>query len=292
MAEPAADGFEPAVNLSPLAQTGQLAFDILVEEKSEDARFLIKVDSGWPALSFVQIDPPVGEWTRWAVRLNQLQPNDTETGQVNLNRVINPFVFEVAAGTAKVKLNNIAYECLAECAPQAILSGQSERIDAPHSVFDDAIDANWDLGLGIYETAAGHVTATVVGAEESGRGQVIDVRFGDSAASGIAFIQASTTRDMSALAGGILSFDIRVLDYGAASAMAVRADCQYPCSSGDMDLGMVGAGGWETVEIPVADLTAGGLDLTKVNTPFVISPSWESQAGVHLQLDNIRYRLP
>lgn len=263
-----------------------------MEEKSGDARLLVKVDSGWPEVSFAEINPPVGQWTRWAVRLNQLQPNDIEPGQVNLDKVINPFVFEVAAGTAKVKFNNIAYECLAECSPQAVLLGQSATIEAPHTVFDDAIDVNWDFGLGIYETAAGHVTATIVDAQDSGRGQVIDVRFGESGASGIAFIQATSTKDMSALAGGILTFDIRVLDYGSASGIAVRADCVHPCSSGDIDLGMVGAGDWQTVEIPVADLISGGLDLTKVNTPFVVSPSWESQAGVHLQLDNIRYRLP
>ncbi|MDO6746630.1 glycoside hydrolase family 16 protein [Gilvimarinus sp. 1_MG-2023] len=286
------DGLASGVNLSQFAQIGQIAFDLLVEEKSGDAQFLVKVDSGWPAVSQKEIEPSVGEWTRVVVRLSELQANNIEPGQVDLNSVVNPFVLELAAGTAKIKINNIAYECLGDCAPQAILAGQSSTIETPHTVFDDAINVNWDFGIGIYQTAANHVSTSIVEASDNARGQVIDVQFGNAGGSGIAFIQSTSPKDMSVFSGGRLVFDVQVLDYGLASQVAIRVDCVHPCSSGDIELGMVGSDGWQTVEVPINDLVNGGLDLSRVNTPLVISPTWEAQANVHLQLDNIRYIAP
>lgn len=291
MAETEAVG--AGLNLTSMSRYGEIRFDVLVEDKSPDAEIAIKMDSGWPNVSAKTIDPPEGEWTRMSVAIADLEANTTEPGEVDLSTVMNPFVLEVSGGAVNITLRNIVLRCPGDCAVEPILEGQSSVIESPHSVFDDQLDANWDL-IGTWDTAGGgHVTTSVVDAEDESRGQVLDIQFSDSSANGIAFIQASsTTKDMSVFSGGELKFDIQVLDYGSASGMAIRTDCIHPCSSGDIDVGMVGASGWETVTLPVADLVAGGLDLSRVNTPLVIIPTWESQANVHLQLDQVRYLAP
>ena len=86
---------------------------------------------------------------------------------------------------------------------------------------------------------------------------------------------------------GLLQFDINVLNYAPATSINIKADCTHPCSCGDINIGRPGMNGWQTVQVPVSDLVAGGLDLSKVNTPFALLPRWTEQAGVHLQLDNI-----
>ena len=50
----------------------------------------------------------------------------------------------------------------------------------------------------------------------------------------------------------------------------MKLDCIFPCTSGDRLLGSRGASGWETVEVPLADLASGGLVLERVNTGIVV----------------------
>jgi hypothetical protein len=74
--------------------------------------------------------------------------------------------------------------------------------------------------------------------------------------------------------------------------MIMKIDCVFPCTSGDQPIGVVGAGGWETISIEVAQLLAGGLSLATVNTGIVIFPDvGEQQAGasVTFRIDNVRW---
>ena len=171
-------------------------------------------------------------------------------------------------------------------------------------VFDDAIDATWDVGMGGADDGSGFALYTdgtnpanksnwaIVNADDPLRGQVIDITFNDSAAFGVWFIQSSAGVDMSAYTGGSLIFDIRVLSYGSnTSGMTMKVDCVYPCTSGDQPIGVVGDGGvWETVTIPVAQLQAGGMNPATVNTGLVIFPNYGQQlGGINFRLDNIRW---
>ena len=69
----------------------------------------------------------------------------------------------------------------------------------------------------------------------------------------------------------------------------MKADCFFPCSSGDQEIGNVGLDGCETVEVPVAQLAAGGLNLTRVNTGLTIFPVFGETEGVIYRLDNVRW---
>ena len=113
--------------------------------------------------------------------------------------------------------------------------------------------------------------------------------FSDSEAFGVWFIQSSMGMDLSAYAPGVVSFDIKVDDYGDNDAgMTMKIDCIFPCSSGDQSIGKVGDGDWETVQIPVAQLLGAGLNLATVNTGIVIFPKDQSIA-LTFQLDNIQW---
>lgn len=107
---------------------------------------------------------------------------------------------------------------------------------------------------------------------------------------GIGFFQADATASLAGFSS--VDFDLRILADPRAtkSPLVFRADCVHPCSSGDYALGYPGLNQWTAYSIRLADLAAGGLDLARVNTPFVISPQFDNQRGLVLQIDNVRLR--
>ncbi len=275
-------------------QLGEYKFDIWVETAEPNTKLSVKLGSGFPDISIEEIaltPDMVGKWTPVSVRFYNLRQAPGSWSAVDWSSIMRPFETEILGGAAHIQLDNIRIACLEDCdiKPKEPPVALTETFD----VFVDAIDPNWDFGIGVYETAGGHVTNAVVDADEVERGKVLEVSF-NSTANGLIFIQATGTKDISAFAeDGYLSFDIKVADYGVnTSGLVVKADCVNPCSSGDIPVGVVGDGAWETVTVPISQMVTGGLDLTKVNTPFVLLPTWDSQQGVNLQLDNIRWINP
>ena len=127
--------------------------------------------------------------------------------------------------------------------------------------------------------------------EDDERGSVLQVEHGSGFAG--LFFGSTETRDLSDYIDGVLSFDIKVVSEGINTAgFVMKADCIYPCSSGDQAIGTVGLNGWETVEFSVLDLVLGGLNLEKVNTGLVIFPVAGQTDGVAYRLDNIEWKVP
>jgi len=283
---------------------GEIRFDLRVLSIDENAGLRVKVDSGWPRLSLHEIEvPTLNEWTEVAVRFYTLQDNDIESGAVFYKNVINPFLIEAVRGKAHVQVNNVRIVCHQAADAGCDIGAASTELPGPDpeattltetfTVFDGKVDALWNHGIDHWQSGAPHVVTGIVDAIENERGKVIDVKFTSASNNGIMFIQSTVPHNASALSAGHLSFDIKVLNYGSnQSGLVVKADCVNPCSSGDIEIGKVGDGQWETVTIPVADLIAGGLNPNRVDTPFVILPVWGDQYGVHLQLDNIKWVLP
>ena len=124
------------------------------------------------------------------------------------------------------------------------------------------------------------------------RSQVVEVTFNDSAENGVWFIDDLDGVDISSFERGELIFNLNVLDYGTnTSGMVVKADCFFPCTSGEIPLGRVADGQWEEIRIPVVDLVAGGLDLTNVNAGIVLFPTTGDQGDVTFRIDAIRYEV-
>ena len=82
-------------------------------------------------------------------------------------------------------------------------------------------------------------------------------------------------------------FDIKSV--AGDSNFVIKVDCVYPCASAELTLGSRGATDWETVTVPVSQLTGSGLDITNVSNGLVIWPV--SQANAVYRLDNIRWEV-
>lgn len=281
------------VKFTNMADYGQLRFRLRVEAIDPATTLSVKLDSGWPDVSYKDIDiPPLGEWSDIVVAINQLLPNPIETGQVDLGQLINPFVIE-SSGPAQIQLADIRVECMAPCDIDPVLAAVKDTLTDSFVVFDQGEPGpNWDFGVGTWATAGDHVTATI--ASDPERGDILDITFSNSANNGLAFVQSTTSKNARAFAdNGQLTFDIKVLDYGTnTSGLVVKAESGPGTGTGDYIINPP-AGVWTSVTINIADMLSApnntGFNIDAMNTPFVILPVWDDQAGVHIQLDNIHW---
>lgn len=149
------------------------------------------------------------------------------------------------------------------------------------TVFDGA--ANDIFSWGVY-SESGDVAYAIVDAGGD-YGPAAEISFATD--SGIGFFQSSAAADLSGYSS--IEFDLRIIEDARAvkAPLLFRADCGYPCTSGDVDIGYPEVNVWTHYKIPLQDLANAGLDLAAVNTPFVISSEPGNQAGLKLLLDNV-----
>lgn len=179
----------------------------------------------------------------------------------------------------------------------------------PGEIFTDCINPEWQ-GISSWEARYDNHTEYVnlhgnnsdlvqwriVSADDSEHGEVIDVRYSDIPANGR--LRFHTARfgdsvDMSAYAGGKVTFDVRVLKWGKSErTLTANFACGYPCNTGPMSLPLAPHNDWQTVTLAVDTLVSKGLDLSKVDIGLAISPPWNGMQGFHFQLDNIRWQKP
>jgi len=292
---------------------GEVAFDLNIVSATPGTDILIKLDSGFPNLGEVAIPWEeftmdgtyrLGDWRPFSVKFDDLVANPGGqccggTG-VDLEYVVNPFVFEVQNGDAEVYLDNIrvtnACYVVGACGAGPRLKGLPDLI-----VFDDMVnDALWTRGIVASDSGSGFtdymdgtnpankVNWQVIADTDVNRGNVIEVTFNDNGEFGVWFIGSGGAVDTSAYGAGAVVFDIIVDDYGTASGMTMKVDCFFPCTSGDQNLGRIADSVWETIQVPVAQLVSGGLDPANVNTGVVIFPTTQA-GGITFRVDNIRW---
>ena len=139
------------------------------------------------------------------------------------------------------------------------------------------------------------VTFTVIDSADSGRRQVLDIDYASvSSYSGVVRMRAPDNGlngvDMSEYAAGKLQFDIKLIDEGIESPdLELVIECGYPCGNTPKIVKPKALNQWQTFEYSVADLIDRGLDIEHVGLGFMLSPTWGKQAGVHFQVDNIRW---
>ena len=277
MSEQAAvnDGFL----LQSMETTGEVKFDLFVESIDPETELLVKLDSGHPAVSSHSIDiPPVGEWTTVAVSFSEM------TGSAVHANIVSPFVLE-STGIAHVRLNNIRISCLAECAVEPQRAGIFDVFTDSFNVYvNGQLDPNWaDHGIDTYDGPGQSIVSSAV--EDPDKGTVQEIYFQQGP--GVWYIQTKILRDMTAFAdGGYLTFEIKPLT--GSGEFFVKVDCVHPCTSGDVPVeGTLPLNTWSTVEVPISNFTAGGLQLSRVNTPFIILP--QNEAAASFRVTNIRW---
>lgn len=103
----------PEVNLDEWMQGGEIVFDLMVEDKAPDAKIMVKVDSGWPHASDIDVDvPPLGQWKQVRISFAELVENGNRfatDAKANVEAIRNVFVIEPTAPMV-LNIDNIRYE--------------------------------------------------------------------------------------------------------------------------------------------------------------------------------------
>ena len=289
---------------------GELQFDLYIVSADTDlsSGLQVKMDSMFPDLGFVELpiaELPHDAWTTVTVQISDIAHNagNFGGGPVDLSAVLSIFVLE-PTGRAHVQVDNIRLVCghvnKDDCGIFPPAPPPPPAAD-PVPVYIDDVNPVWNVGIGASDSGTNwndyydgtnpdnKVQWEEMAASDTERGDILQVSFADGTEFGVWFIQASMGVDMSEYATGAVSFDIKVDDYGDnEDGMTMKIDCIFPCTSGDQPIGKVGDGAWETVEIPVAQLLGGGLNLATVNTGIVIFPTTQTSA-LTFHLDNIQW---
>lgn len=284
-------------------KAGELKFSLYIDSANttENSTITIKMDSGWPALGYKNLsvaDLPKDEWTTVSVKVNDLiaTPGDQP---LNTNAVMNLFVIEFSAA-AHVQLDNISVVCGHPSDNGCGISPPAVEISTEEVVvFDEAVNTNiWTNGMGAWGTIANtnyyegdtdnHVNWVIKDTGEEDHNNAVEVNFNADGGNGVFYFQSEQPVDMTAFKTGQLIFDVKVTDYGSnTSGLVFKIDCFDPCSSGEQPLGVVGDGVWQTITVDIATLT--NLDVSNINSPLVIFPTWGDQQGVTFLLDNVRF---
>ncbi len=103
----------PEVNLDEWMQGGEIVFDLMVEDKAPDAKIMVKVDSGWPHASDIDVEvPPLGQWKQVRISFAELVENGNRfatDAKANVEAIRNVFVIE-PTGPMVLNIDNIRYE--------------------------------------------------------------------------------------------------------------------------------------------------------------------------------------
>ncbi|MFT7287854.1 MAG: beta-glucanase (GH16 family) [Halieaceae bacterium] len=287
-------------DLSSFAANGQLVFDLKLEEGSSYG-VTYKLDCFFPCSSGEKAldlsDTVRGEWTTYAIPLTEFTSSGLDIARVNTGIVIFPN-FDEQQG-ASIELDNIRYEIADSGGDGGGDSGGGEPVAVLEVLDNGVADPAWELGVGAFDEQISFgdcfgngdgcpsVGWSVVSDEE--RGDVLEINYPGPGFAGV-FIPTATPRNLSGYANAIVSFDIKVEQAGDnTSGFVMKIDCVFPCTSGDQVVGVVGLDGWQTVTVPVSQLTAGGLSLSNVSTGLVIWPASGQQTDVIFRLDDVRW---
>lgn len=174
-------------------------------------------------------------------------------------------------------------------------------------VFTDCLDPAWlapmawDVNfLDVTEhfgyhggTSDNHVRWSLIDSDDDSRGKVFDVTFNKENWNGSFRIvpagrgtDPNASVDLSRYESGNLVFDLRVVEPTDAD-IYIAAECIYPCEATPRQLMTATDGSWSTISIPLSEFA--GMNWSNTSIPFLIYPEWGAQAGVRLQVDNIRF---
>ena len=274
--------YSPSVNLSQWEEYGDLVFDLKVSSLDENSELLVKLDSGWPAVSDHLVTlPSLNEWHQVRISIAELLAggNRFSPGQfADISDIISPFVLE-PTGSMDLQLDNVRFEYNVSDHDTVL-------------IFDDNLRAPFDY---LQYVASGAVTTDIVPSTAAEHGNVTQMSFDTNES--VVFFQGKQDSsgiplqlDISEFA--YLEFDFKVVeDPRELRNFMVKMDCGNPCGSGDFPITTPEIGVWSSYKIAINALVnnaGSSLDVTKVDTPLVIFPAWGNQQGVVMQVDNIR----
>lgn len=129
--------------------------------------------------------------------------------------------------------------------------------------------------------------------DDTVRGDVLEVTYLSDAGHAGLVVGPTSAVDLSGYASGSLSFDIKILDAGAANlsgGFLIKVESGSDIS-GELPVpGITASGSWEAIDFPVSSLTASGeLNLSAITAPMVFFPAFQTGAALVYQIDNVRF---
>ena len=274
--------YTPRINMSLWQEYGELVFDLNVTATEENTGLLVKLDSGWPAVSDYSVPvPALNTWQEVRIPVAELLAggNRYSPGNVaDIGDILNPFVVE-PTGAMELQLDNVRFEYNLANVDTAV-------------IFDDQLHAPFEY---LQYVANGSVDMEILAGEGAEHGNVAQMSFNTNEA--VVYFQgkqdkSGTPLQLDVREFSVLEFDLKVVsDPRESRDFMVKMDCGNPCGSGDYPIAAPEIGVWTSYRIAIADLVnhaGSSLDVTKVDTPLVIFPAWGNQQGVVMQVDNVR----
>lgn len=264
-------------------------------------RLQVKLDSTFPNVSYTELDLsnyPVGEWVEVSVKLSDmLAQNQGVYGgaPVDVNAVNSLVTFEPTSA-ANIYIADLSLVC-----GSAQFCGLEQRAVSALPLFDNQLSSLFDRGIVGYDTTINgdynvsnpqnHVSWEIIDTDEEGYDSVIQTTFGNSATGGVSFIGSTSPINLSPWEDGELVFDVKVTSNPNGHAMMYKVDGEFrdgtlTSTTGDINLGILPVGEWQTVRAPLSSLATRGLVLSEM-TAFVIFPTFAGQ-DVTFQWDNLR----
>lgn len=167
---------------------------------------------------------------------------------------------------------------------------------------DGVVDSQWDTGTTGFDQAINYAACVGNGgedcpsigwasADDEDRGPVLEITYSGDQFAGIFFEASSPGIDMSKYESGSLNLDIKVVNKGVNdSGYVIKVDDHNGGSTEDFPIDVTGAGEWETISVPIADLLANAgsnLSLGAVKTGIVIFAPFGKTEGVVYRLDDV-----
>ncbi|HEY8941580.1 MAG TPA: family 16 glycosylhydrolase [Cellvibrio sp.] len=263
----------------------ELIFDVKVNSKADGAKLLVKIDSGWPNVSDVEV--PVAEngvWKEFRISLSTLRNNGNSmnggNGKANLASITNAFVVD-SNGAIDVSFDNIRIEGEAS-------TGVDVFAPLPlFTIYGDGIGSG--LQVQSYNDF-GAITSSEV-TDDADHGKVFKVVKNSSQGGNVFFTVTGGANLNHWMAAGKLKFDLKVNSKADGTTLLVKMDSGWPAVS-DVSVPLPADGVWGSFSISVADLMArrnsidpsGIANIKNISNIFVMEPS----GAIDIVFDNIR----
>jgi len=188
-------------------------------------------------------------------------------------------------------LTALLVTCLVQ--PMAALSNDAEL----SVIYEGAIGSVWDAGIAAFDASLDYGSCVNDGGQrcpnvdwrwaQGNEGyDVLELIYPGTGQLAGVYFKSSAPQNLSRFAGGTIEFDARASR--PRTALTIKVDCDYPCTSGDFQLPTTIGPAWQRVSIDVDDLVDGGLDLSRVDTGLVIWPS--ALGDVVISLDKLVWK--
>lgn len=159
------------------------------------------------------------------------------------------------------------------------------------------IGPTWDGGIGAFDqeidfnscindsgASCPNISWSWVGSDDN---RILRFEYPGSGQLAGVYFKASVPQDFRVFQGGTIEIQARASEPN--TALTIKVDCEWPCSSGEIRLPETLSDEWTTITIDVDDLVAGELDLQNVDTGLVF---WPSDLGlVTVEIKSIVWRM-